>query len=833
MTPRPHTFTFYSYKGGVGRSMALLNVAYTLHTMGRHVLIVDLDLEAPGVSGFLRRNDELEPHAEDQPDVLDLLTDVLPLARWQVGSPTRPEVPVLARYLRAVKSEKFAPPRNPRFQRTRLDVLCASDERDYTGRLAALDIASLTADDLAETGNVLREIFLRHQFQWAREFDGAPQPTRYDYILIDSRTGFTETSGLCIGPLADRLVIFCGLNDQNINGTAEFLKVVGLKPGLRTEQWDDDDDISDTAHAARLGKKPSLLVATPVPTGDMEKKEERFSAMERTLHVRPDHAISYHPRLSLFETVFLRDFPREIITREYNDLTDSILSLVSDHPRQLESKAMPAPRSDAPSADADPSILLRYTAMLDEAGATQFALHLRYVADEVSTKAAELSAKKADTLFAAANKMYRAAIAVQPDDHETLNNWGIAIVLQARQKPGDDASRLYADACLKYQSALAKNPASHEALNNWGNALAAQAQLKTGDDSDAIFADAGQKFQAAIALKPNNHLAFTSWGTTLSIQAQLKTGNDADALFAAAYEKFRAALAIKPDAHKAFNNWGIALAEQAKRKPDGDARLLFANAGQMYRMALTIKPEYHEALINWGNALTAQGMRRTGNDADTLFTDACKQYRTALTIKPDSHEALTNWGNALTAQARQKSGKEAYDIYNDAAKKYQDALDIKPDSFEALINFGVALSGQAALNSDADADTDTLYHLAAQRYADALKLYPDKHDALFNWGADLANQAKRKTGALRDALYAAATMRFEAALAIKPDDRAALFELAAVYSLQNNPAAALESLQKAILAGEPITQSRIASDPDFAPIRDTPEFKSFVASLPA
>ena len=28
--PFPYVFTFYSYKGGVGRSMALLNVAYTL-----------------------------------------------------------------------------------------------------------------------------------------------------------------------------------------------------------------------------------------------------------------------------------------------------------------------------------------------------------------------------------------------------------------------------------------------------------------------------------------------------------------------------------------------------------------------------------------------------------------------------------------------------------------------------------------------------------------------------------------------------------------------------------------------------------------------------------
>jgi len=35
----------------------------------------------------------------------------------------------------------------------------------------------------------------------------APLPTAYDYVLVDSRTGITEIGGLCVGPLADRLVV--------------------------------------------------------------------------------------------------------------------------------------------------------------------------------------------------------------------------------------------------------------------------------------------------------------------------------------------------------------------------------------------------------------------------------------------------------------------------------------------------------------------------------------------------------------------------------------------------------------------------------------------------
>ena len=44
--------TFYAYKGGVGRSMALANVAVLLARRGLRVLAVDWDLEAPGLERY-------------------------------------------------------------------------------------------------------------------------------------------------------------------------------------------------------------------------------------------------------------------------------------------------------------------------------------------------------------------------------------------------------------------------------------------------------------------------------------------------------------------------------------------------------------------------------------------------------------------------------------------------------------------------------------------------------------------------------------------------------------------------------------------------------------
>jgi predicted acylesterase/phospholipase RssA len=45
-------YTFYSYKGGVGRSMALANIAEALHEKGLRVIMIDWDLEAPGLETF-------------------------------------------------------------------------------------------------------------------------------------------------------------------------------------------------------------------------------------------------------------------------------------------------------------------------------------------------------------------------------------------------------------------------------------------------------------------------------------------------------------------------------------------------------------------------------------------------------------------------------------------------------------------------------------------------------------------------------------------------------------------------------------------------------------
>src|SRR5215510_4858347 len=84
MSPSPavphRIITFYSYKGGTGRTMALANVAWILASNGLRVLVIDWDLEAPGLHRYL------SPFLEDKeltssPGLIDFLVDFATAAR--------------------------------------------------------------------------------------------------------------------------------------------------------------------------------------------------------------------------------------------------------------------------------------------------------------------------------------------------------------------------------------------------------------------------------------------------------------------------------------------------------------------------------------------------------------------------------------------------------------------------------------------------------------------------------------------------------------------------------------------------------------------------------
>ena len=333
MNEFPQIFTFYSFKGGVGRSMAVLNLAYALSAKGRHVLVLDMDLEAPGLSGFLRRHGEIPKCApKDMIDLLQWARDCSQVSRQKSEPPTPESFPPLTDYIARGSSEKLRQLAGPYAELGRIDVIPVDEDRKFYKRLTSLAISGFDRETLISVGNLLRAWLKSRVFTLdLPEYYGpnADRAGKYDYVLVDSRTGVTEVGGLCIGPLSDQLVILTALNDQNVVGTRRFLAEVGI---LAVPAKSSSVDDGPSAAGRRLDPKPTLIVASPVPVGELESKGERLRELEKEVG-QVAVKLSYHPQMALLESIFTRDFPEEHLAREYATLLSRLMEAAHDRAR--------------------------------------------------------------------------------------------------------------------------------------------------------------------------------------------------------------------------------------------------------------------------------------------------------------------------------------------------------------------------------------------------------------------------------------------------------------------------------------------------------------------
>src|SRR4051794_33571600 len=66
--------TFYSYKGGTGRTMAVANVAWILASQGKRVLMIDWDLESPGLHRYFHPF-VFDKELRSSRGIMDLISD--------------------------------------------------------------------------------------------------------------------------------------------------------------------------------------------------------------------------------------------------------------------------------------------------------------------------------------------------------------------------------------------------------------------------------------------------------------------------------------------------------------------------------------------------------------------------------------------------------------------------------------------------------------------------------------------------------------------------------------------------------------------------------------
>lgn len=191
IAPGARVVTFYSFKGGVGRTMLLANTAYRLaNKHGLRVIAVDWDLEAPGLHRFFGLSAE---DAAKAPGVLDYLDE------WRAAVHRQDaEAPDVTGSLIPITDKKHA----PRFGS--LSLLTAGRiDAGYDTRLAALD---------------WQEFYQSSAGASAVETLRAQLADQADVILIDSRTGYTDAGGICTIQLPDGVVLVTAPNQQSLEG---------------------------------------------------------------------------------------------------------------------------------------------------------------------------------------------------------------------------------------------------------------------------------------------------------------------------------------------------------------------------------------------------------------------------------------------------------------------------------------------------------------------------------------------------------------------------------------------------------------------------------------
>ncbi len=216
--------TFYSYKGGTGRSMALANIACLLvrqQNHGQGVLMIDWDLEAPGLHRFFKKllpatvgsDTKDAPSQDTQPGLIDFFTELdhlLPVTKTAALADT--------------------------------EILSSFDKLELDRYILETKLPGLF---LLKAGRFDENYNLKvNRFQWEALYQKCPTlmqnladylSHRFSYILIDSRTGITDIGGVCTMLMPEILVVVFTPNQQSLLGV---LGVIQQATRYRTQSSD-------------------------------------------------------------------------------------------------------------------------------------------------------------------------------------------------------------------------------------------------------------------------------------------------------------------------------------------------------------------------------------------------------------------------------------------------------------------------------------------------------------------------------------------------------------------------------------------------------------------
>lgn len=218
--------SFYSFKGGVGRTTTMMMAAIGIARRGKKVVLLDFDLEAPGVSSFfseeiLSQYGLLDFFVESNvyPEDINIDEYLFPVGEYCRVTQYGGEIYILPAVGRAAQDDPEAYRRN--LMRFDMDVPAYEEER------TPIDILLSKIDS-----------FLKP-----------------DYIFIDTRSGIHQIGGITLTRYSDLALLFFYGSRQNIEGMRMTLPVL------------------------KSSNTPFLLINSKVPVNDS------LAQIEKKIHI--------------------------------------------------------------------------------------------------------------------------------------------------------------------------------------------------------------------------------------------------------------------------------------------------------------------------------------------------------------------------------------------------------------------------------------------------------------------------------------------------------------------------------------------------------------------
>lgn len=313
---------FYSFKGGVGRTTSLLNVAYWLAVRGRKVVLADWDLHAPGLSLMeLMRNE-----AGDVPTagVLDWLVPLRHESHEpQVERPSVSDLIVVPKLAISAQSRDDDPDPESEHPRMTGEILfipagdLSHGPASFANRIKAAGLSDLKSYfqnvDPADDRFVFKVFCeeLRSAYLPWRQASSVGEP---DYLLVDCRTGLTEVGDLLLGEATDFNVVVYAHDPQNLRGLEIALNARPRSP------WELQQN--------------TLLLWTLEPAGQEQLKVElRRHKRELINEIRKrdslgmpeafpeEFEIPYHPEMALTNEPIVHRFARCQLSQLFEKIT--------------------------------------------------------------------------------------------------------------------------------------------------------------------------------------------------------------------------------------------------------------------------------------------------------------------------------------------------------------------------------------------------------------------------------------------------------------------------------------------------------------------------------